>query len=192
MEKTMRSLIQRVLWTGLVSGVASGLAAAALSRVQNGRAAPAINAVSHIAWGGPPPADSGPRGRNFIVGAGLHLGGALFWAAVSESLVGSAVRRTRAMAWLSGSVTAAAAYWIDYNIVPMRLRPGMEAFVSPAAVKTVYAALAAGLAIAPDRRRGLRAQQSNIESGAAPSGALERWSNVQPKSTAESNPSRTA
>ena len=159
----MTMLIERVLWTGLVGGIVSGVAAAALSRVENKRAAPAINAVSHIAWGGPPPADSGPARRNLIVGSGLHLGAALFWAAVFEPIFGAAARRSRTAAWIGAAATAAGAYCTDYHVVPQRLRPGMEAFLSKRSLQGVYAALAIGFVLAARSSRGAIARV-----GAAP------------------------
>ena len=102
----MRSLLHDVVRTGLVAGVASTAAALLLSRVQSGRAAPAMNAVSHMADGGPPPADSGPRGRNFLLGSALHLGASLFWAAWFEPLAGQAARRRGSNAWAGAAATA--------------------------------------------------------------------------------------
>lgn len=154
----MASLLRDILRTGLVSGVVSGAAALAFSRVRNRRAAPAMNAVSHIAWGGEPPAETGPGGRNFVVGSALHLGAATFWAAFFEILFGAAARGSQAAAWTSGSGVAACAFLTDYLIVPRRLRPGMEVFLSRRALVGVYAVLGAGFALAarthPAARRG--------------------------------------
>jgi hypothetical protein len=154
----MRSLLHDVVRTGLVAGVASTAAALLLSRVQNGRAAPAMNAVSHMAYGGAPPADSGPRGRNFVLGSALHLGASIFWAAWFGPLAGRAARRRGSNArvgnaWIGAAATARAAYVVDYHVVPGRLRPGMEAFLSRAAVIAVYAALGCGFALAARPKR---------------------------------------
>lgn len=151
----MPSLLHDVVRTGLVAGMASTAAALLLSRVQSGRAAPAMNAVSHMADGGPPPADSGPRGRNFLLGSALHLGASLFWAAWFEPLAGRAARRRGSNAWAGAAATACAAYVVDYHVVPRRLRPGMEAFLSRAAVVAVYAALGCGYALAARPKRVL-------------------------------------
>jgi hypothetical protein len=44
--------------------------------------------------------------------------------------------------------SAATAYVVDYHLTPPRLRPGFEKHVSPSGMVAVYAAFAAGLAIA--------------------------------------------
>lgn len=149
----MPSLLQHVLRTGLIAGVVSGAAALALSRLRNERAAPALNAVSHIAWGGRPPAHAGKGGRNFLVGTGLHIGASMFWATFFEGLFGRSARAHASRAWLGGGVTAALAYLTDYHVVPQRLRPGMEAYLPRWALYGVYAALGAGFALAARRRR---------------------------------------
>ncbi len=148
----MPSLLQTALRTGLIAGLVSGAAAAALSRLQTGRGAPAINAVSHIAWGGRPPAQAGTGGRNYLVGAGLHIGASVFWATFFEGVFGRSARQRASHAWFGGGATAALAYLTDYHIVPRRLRPGMEAFLPRWALYGVYAALGAGFALAVQRR----------------------------------------
>jgi hypothetical protein len=144
----MTSLLHDIVRTGLVSGIVSGAAAAVFSRLRNRRAAPAINAVSHIAWGGEPPAEVGAGGRNLIVGRTLHLGAAMFWAAFFEGLFGRDARRDPAAAWAAGGGVATAAFLTDYIVVPRRLRPGMEDFLSRRGLIGVYAALGAGFALA--------------------------------------------
>ena len=158
----MPYLLQRVVRTGLIAGVVSAAAAVALSRLQNGRGAPAINAVSHIAWGGRPPVHAGKGGRNFFVGAGLHIGASMFWATFFEGVFGRSARERANRAWLGGGATAALAYLTDYPIVPRRLRPGMEAFLPRWALYGVYAALGAGLALAARRRRAVERWPAGI------------------------------
>jgi len=43
--------------------------------------------------------------------------------------------------------TAAIAYFTDYYVVSKRFQPGFEAYLSPASMFAVYAALAAGIAL---------------------------------------------
>jgi hypothetical protein len=165
---SMPYLLQRVVRTGLIAGVVSAAAAAALSRLQNGRGASAINAVSHIAWGGRPPAHAGKGGRNFFVGAGLHIGASMFWATLFEGLFGRSARQRAKPAWLGGGATAALAYLTDYRVVPRRLRPGMEAFLPRWALYGVYAALGAGFALAARRRRAVERRSAGVEEKTTP------------------------
>jgi hypothetical protein len=141
------SFLRNVVWAGGMAGLLSAAAAAACSRIENRRAAPAINAISHIAWGGPPPYQEGPAATNFVTGAALHTGASLFWALMFEALFGRAARGSRKAAVLGSAATAAAACVTDYRIVSRRFRPGFEAYLSRASLFAVYGALAAGFAL---------------------------------------------
>ena len=185
----MPALLHDIVRTGLVAGLVSGVAAAIFSRRRNRRAAPAMNAVSHIAWGGEPPADVGAGGRNFVVGCALHLGAAMFWAAFFEGLFGREARRKPATAWAGGSGVAAAAFLTDYLVVPPRLRPGMEAFLPRRDLIGVYGALAVGFALAarihPDAGR------VNTERTALPAPPRARLE-IRPQSSGEHPGARMA
>jgi hypothetical protein len=152
------ALVRNWFWSGGMATVLSTAAAMAGSRWENGRSTAAINAVSHIAWGGPPPQHEGSGRRNLIVGAALHAGASYFWAAAFEALFGRVARERRSAALLGAAATAAAAYVTDYHVVPRRLRPGFERHLSRSSLFGVYAALAAGLALGarlaarPERR----------------------------------------
>jgi hypothetical protein len=170
------SFVRNVAWAGGVAGLLSALAAAACSRVENRRAAPAINAVSHIAWGGAPPFHEGPAGRNFVTGAALHAGASLFWASIFEALFGRAARGSGKVAVVAGAATAAAACVTDYCIVSRRFRPGFEAFLSRPSLLGVYTALAAGFALGARlsaRNRNGRHQRSNAHMQAPRSGRMD-------------------
>jgi hypothetical protein len=95
-----------------------------------------MNAITHIYDGGPPPAHDGEHGRNTVLGFAIHTAASLWWAAFHQ-----VVFRGRAAA-----ATAALAYFVDYYVVPRRLQPGFEAYLSPRALAVVYAALAVALA----------------------------------------------
>ena len=155
----MSSFIKHLLWTGTAAVVLSMSTAAARSRIENRRADTAFNAQSHIVWGGHPPAQAGPNRRNTLVGATLHIGAGFFWAAVFETVFGRWSRRSGLNAGAGGAATALAAYFIDYKLVPQRIRPGFEFHLSRHSLHCIYAALAAGLALgAICSRRGADAQ----------------------------------
>jgi hypothetical protein len=156
--------LRDTLITGGIAALTSALAAAACSRVENKRASPSINAISHIAWGGAPPRHCGPGAKNTVVGMALHTGASVFWATFFETIFGRVARRNPLAAWLGGAATSAGAYVTDYYIVSKRFRPGFEAYLSRPSLFSVYAALAAGFALgarlsARPRRQTPRAQR---------------------------------
>lgn len=144
--RSIRSSLPHVLHAGIASAVISTAAAVLWSRREHGQATAALNAVSHIVWGGEPPAGVGPGGRNLALGVSLHAGANLFWASVFEWLYGPAARRSRATACLGGLTVALLGFVVDYAVVPRRLRPGMEHYLSRGPLLGVYAALAVGFA----------------------------------------------
>ena len=143
----MAGLVGRVLVTGATAALASAFAALVCSRIERGRATPPLNAISHIAWGGGPPAEVGPKGINFATGVALHAGASLFWATPFELAFGRNARRSRAAAWLGSAIISAVAFVTDYYVVSRRFQPGYEAYLSRRGLFAVYAALAAGLAL---------------------------------------------
>lgn len=118
----------------------------AASRVRNGDSTRPLNAISHIAYGGPPPAAKGRNGVNTLIGFGLHLGASLFWAAIHQTFLPkdrSSIRR----AIPAGAGIASLAYVVDYHVVCERFRPGFEAELSSRALFGVYACFGLGLAL---------------------------------------------
>lgn len=150
------ALLRNLLWTGGAAAVFSAGAATALSRMERGRAAAGMNAVSHIAWGGQPPESAGPGGRNFIVGAALHTGASFFWATLFEGVFGRWSRRSARNALVSGAATSAAAFATDYRLVSRRFRPGFEVYLSRPSLLAIYAALAVGFVAGAMRTRDPR------------------------------------
>lgn len=157
----MAPFLLRVATTGLAGAALSALAAAACSRLERGRATPALNAISHIAWGGAPPRNPGPKARNLVTGIALHTGASVFWASVFEPLLGRAARTRPTAAWAGAAATAALAYVTDYYVVTKRFRPGFEAFLSGRSLFAIYAGLAAGFALAA-RADAKRAQRPGL------------------------------
>ena len=177
-------LLGRVIVSGGTAAITSAIVAAVSSRVERGRAAPPLNAVSHILWGGPPPADAGPAGVNMAAGLVLHAGAAAFWATPYELLFGRTARRSALGAGLGGAAVSALAFVTDYYVVPRRFRPGYEAFLSGRGLFALYAALAAGLALGArltrlddhePENRDERDKRGNSEGGPNRVVAPEAW-----------------
>lgn len=135
------SFVSRALLSGSLASIASALAGVVCSRIENRHAARPINAVAHIYDGGTPPARE-RGGRNTVLGFAIHTAASVWWALFFERL-GDKHRRA-----LGPAAIAGLAYVVDYHVVHRRLRPGFEAHLSPQSMFAVYAALAAGFALA--------------------------------------------
>jgi hypothetical protein len=133
----LKQMAANTLLVGSVSTVTTTIAAIMGGLIDAGKGLAPLNAISHIAWGGDPPAHSGKGQINSWMGLLLHAGASVFWAAIFESVFGR----------YASTATAAAAYITDYYVVSKRFRPGYEAYLSRKSMFGVYAALAAGIAL---------------------------------------------
>jgi hypothetical protein len=113
-----------------------------------GNAAAPINAISHIVWGEDASRRDAVSVKYTVLGAALNAAAMCCWAAFHQIVFRSHRRRAGiAGAMARGAATAAAAYVVDYHVVPKRLTPGFEDRLSGRSLLLIYAALAAGLAI---------------------------------------------
>jgi hypothetical protein len=145
MSAGFSDVLKRSVVSGSITALLSLAVASLLSKKESGDADGAVNAVSHIAWGGRPEQYASRGGLNTLVGAALHHGASIFWAIGFETLFGRRARQQKSVAVLGGIATAATAYVVDYHVVSNRFKPGFEARLSGASMFLVYAALAAGL-----------------------------------------------
>jgi hypothetical protein len=141
-------LVQNALVSGNLAGLLSIVVAAVCGKIEHGRAAPPVNAISHILWGGHPARHAQQTPKNTAIGFVIHQLASVFWALFFEQLFGRQALRDAKMAWLGGAAIASAAYFTDYHIVPQRVRPGFEECLSGRSLFCIYAALAAGFAAA--------------------------------------------
>ena len=148
----MPELLGRIVFSGLVGALTSGIAACIASRFENGHAARPMNAVAHIYDGGAPPAHNGEAGRNTLLGSAIHTAASLWWAAFYHAALAVQTRPRRMPA---AAAIAALAYVVDYYVVHKRFRPGFEAYLTARGLFGVYAALAAGYAVSGGDRRPL-------------------------------------
>lgn len=152
-RKPPRSAIQRIASDAVVSGSAASLASAAAlsacSYLHEGSAAGGLNGPSQWLWGEAEAYTREATVRHTVAGYAIHHATATFWAVLHESVFGGGRRRKPAIRHCAeAAASAATAYVVDYYLTPPRLRPGFEKHVSPKGMVAVYAAFAAGLAIA--------------------------------------------
>jgi len=132
------------LVTGSVASVISSAALLAVSRLETGRAAAALNGPSQWLWGRQAAYRRRASARYTAVGYVIHHLSSLLWASVYNH---PRARRTLPQPTLRAAAVAALAATVDYKLVPQRLTPGFEAQLPRAAVALTYGAFAAGLVL---------------------------------------------
>ena len=142
----MTSLIIRALVSGTIAAATTTIAATLAGRRIAGSYTAPINATSHILWGEAANHENTPSFKYTGAGFLLNQGASVFWAVFYELLAGS-MRLSRGRALVSGALVSAAAYVVDYHVVPKRLTPGFEQRLPEKALALIYVALAAGLCI---------------------------------------------
>ena len=141
-------VLRRALVSGSVASATSGVALAAMSLAERGSAPQALNATSHWLHG-----DRAARVRRLDVahtgtGYATHLAATIFWAALYEAWQEARPAADLPSRASRGALVAALAAVVDYTITPKRFTPGCELVITRRAMAAVYAAMAAGFAIA--------------------------------------------
>jgi hypothetical protein len=133
---------------GAMAGVLSTVALALCGKRENGSAAAPINAASHWVWGDPALVEDRVTLRHTVTGAVTQHAAAILWAMLYARVFGHRPEAKDPVNAIAGAIaTTATAYVVDYTITPKRLTPGYEHRLDGMGMFTVYAALAAGLAI---------------------------------------------
>lgn len=160
MEKK-RGTLRRALVSGTVSGLATAGVASLAGKRENGSYAAPLNATSHIVWGEKAAYQDRPSLKYTLTGFLLNHASTIFWASFYEKLFGrhGTWQRMRGLPFTAypeppslvkpacgGATVAAAAYVIDYHLIPKRFTPGFEKRVSGKSLTVIFAALAIGLA----------------------------------------------
>ncbi len=153
----MGTWIKDTMTTGATATAVTTAAVAILGRMENGNAAGAINAISHMLWGEEAATTDRVDARHTLTGAGLNAAAATAWAGMHELLLPRRVRPTAMRALVAGAATSVIAYMVDYHVVPKRFTPGFEKKLSQNSLFGVYAVLALSLA-AGSLARGRRGE----------------------------------
>ena len=105
-----------------------------------------MNAVSHIPFGDEAAAHTELSATYTGTGTALNTAAMFSWAALHAGVMQLLPRRDLPSAIGAGIAVSAAAYVVDYHVVPRRLTPGFEKRLSGRSLFWIYSALAAGLA----------------------------------------------
>jgi hypothetical protein len=145
MNSIQKNFFHRSIVSGSTAGIASALAAAYAVNVRGHRPAAAFNAVSHCLWAERAFRQEKINVRYTALGAGIHIGSAIFWGVLFEALRGPSTKRMTPPG--AAAVTAVVAYVVDYHVVPKRVTPGYDVHMSKRALAGTYVALALGFVL---------------------------------------------
>jgi hypothetical protein len=134
--------------SGAMAGILSMTALVLRGRAETGSAAAPLNAVTHFAFGDRAFRVNRADLRHTALGALVHLGSSMFWAAFYDRLVCRRRQPPDSATLIAGAagITALAAV-TDFKLVPDRLTPGFEHRLSKPSLVLTYALFAAGLAL---------------------------------------------
>jgi hypothetical protein len=145
---TWREAVRRGALSGTLASVLSSLALALCGRREAGTALGPLNGPSQWIWGEPAAHVRRATWRHTAIGYAIHHLMSVGWATLHEKhFARPAVRRSPASYLATGALTAAAAAFADYRVVPRRFGPGFEKQLGRASLLAVYAAFAVGLAL---------------------------------------------
>lgn len=153
-----RALFRRALVSGGAAAVASATVAAQCARAEGTTAAAPMNAVTHSVWPREGARATRPSLRHTVTGFAIHTCASIFWATGFEALRARQAKPTLADDLATAALVSAAAWCVDYHVVPARLTPGFEEHLGDRSMLLVYGAIAAGfLAAARIQRRSASA-----------------------------------
>lgn len=145
-----RQLLADALRSGSVASLLSTLVVSWFSRQRTGHAAAGTNSASQWIWYPQARARFAASWRNTATGYVIHHASSVFWAGGYQLL--RPERASRAGQVLRAGAIAAAAYWVDYHVVPRRLSPGFEHKIGAAGMWATYAGFGLGLVLGSRRR----------------------------------------
>jgi hypothetical protein len=146
-HKTWSQAFRNGLVSGTVASIISTLSLAFFGKAELDKSAAPVNAPSQWIWGRHAPYENRFSLRYTVVGYAIHHAASIFWAILHEKLrprLSQTGSKTAAIA--PAIVTTAAAYVVDFYVIPKRLTPGFEHRLSKRSLFMVYGAFALGLA----------------------------------------------
>ena len=147
---TLQQLIARSLARGLKTGLALAAATNAAimlaSDAEHGAPWAALNCVAHIVDGDDKEQPTGYSPRESWLGVGVNGTAMSAWGVLYE---GALLVTGAKSSLLSALLGTAAAYFIDFKVVPARYTPGIEKRLSHRSVLLAYGAMALVFGLSP-------------------------------------------
>ena len=133
------------LWSGTVASVATTAVLAACGRIERDDPPAPLNGPSQWVWGKPAALSRGFSIRRTVVGYLIHHAMSVLWATVFERARRKQSESPRSVL-SAAAATSAAAWVVDYRVVPERLSPGFERQLSRTSLVLTYTTFALALA----------------------------------------------
>jgi hypothetical protein len=149
----LQSSVRAGIVPGTTACLTSAAALAVCSKLESGRAAAALNGPSQWLWGEAEAYTRRATLRHTAVGGTIHQVTSVMWASLHQLAFGPATGKSVPRICAEAAVTTATAYVVDYHLTPRRFQPGFEKHLGPRSMFAVYAAFAAGLALAAIAQR---------------------------------------
>jgi hypothetical protein len=146
LKELITQSLTRGFKTGFVLAAATNAAIMLASDTENGDPWAALNCVAHIIDGDEKEQPMTYSPRESWLGIGVNGTAMCAWGVLYEGAL--LVTKTRSN-WLTALFGAAAAYFIDYKVVPKQFTPGIEKRLSHRSVLIAYAAMLLGFALSP-------------------------------------------
>ena len=145
-HKTWAGAFRRGLVSGTIAGIVSTISLAILGKAELGKPAAPVNGPSQWIWGKHAPHENRFTLRYTVLGHLVHHASSVFWAVLYERLR-QRLRKEKKAAAIASALVTAAAYAVDFHVVPQRLTPGFERRLSKRSILLVYGSFALGLAM---------------------------------------------
>ena len=165
-HKTWNQAFRNALISGTVASIVSTISLAFFGKTELNKSAAPVNGPSQWIWGKHAPYQNRFSLQYTVVGYAIHHAASVFWAILHEKLRQRMTPANNTVATIAPAlVTTAAAYVVDFHVIPKRLTPGFEHRLSKRSLLIVYGTFALGLATAalvdryctaPNKRRKSR------------------------------------
>lgn len=132
---------------GLTSAATTAFALGLMSTMRGRPPWASITATSHVLHGPAAGRFDGFDLSHTVLGGAIHITSCFFWAAVAVVSLRLVTRGSTSIAWTAGLLTAGVAAFVDYGLMPVRLRPGWELVLPVQDVVLSFVAMAIGIAI---------------------------------------------
>ncbi len=146
LKELMTQSLSRGFKTGFVLAAATNAAIMLASDKENNAPWAALNCVAHIIDGDDKVQPAAYSPRESWLGVGVNGTAMCAWGVLYEGALLVTKTRSNLFTALLGT---AAAYFIDYKVVPPQFTPGIEKRLSRSSVSLAYAGIALGFALSP-------------------------------------------